>query len=185
MSRPANRSRLRKAAGRRLAVAIGLAVVAGAAFAAFVLSNRYVPPQDLVDAPWVAPPPVPDDLSWRAYGGDPGQTRHSQLAQITVRNVAHLRLAWTYRTGELARRGRWAKAAKFQSTPILAAGHLVFCTPFGRVVALDRAEDFVVGRIAAAGEYGEEHRDEEAHERRHQTDSWGRCSIPATNRRAV
>ncbi|MGE0799465.1 MAG: pyrroloquinoline quinone-dependent dehydrogenase [Lautropia sp.] len=32
-----------------------------------------------------------------------------------------------------------ARHGKFQATPILAAGHLVFCTPFARVVALDPA----------------------------------------------
>ena len=44
-----------------------------------------------------------------------------------------------YHTGELSRRGRWAREGKFQNTPILAAGNLVVCTPFNRVVALDPA----------------------------------------------
>ena len=80
-----------------------------------------------------------DDLSWTSYGGDPGQTRYSTTRQITRENVGHLAIAWTYRTGELERRGRWARYGKFQTTPILSAGHLVFCTPFSRVVALDPA----------------------------------------------
>ena len=100
--------------------------------------NRYVPPQaKAAAASYQAPQPAPDDLSWNAYGGDPGQTRHSAIRQIDRSNVAHLREAWVYRTGEIERRGRWARDGKFQNTPIIAAGHLVVCTPFNRVVALD------------------------------------------------
>jgi quinoprotein glucose dehydrogenase len=99
--------------------------------------HRFVPPQDRAPSAYRPPPPVPDDLSWTAYGGDPGQTRHSAIRQIDRSNVAHLRQAWIYRTGELARRGGWAREGKFQNTPIIAAGNLVVCTPFNRAIALD------------------------------------------------
>ncbi len=106
----------------------------------FLHFNRYVPPQsDAAAATYQAPPSAPDDLEWTAYGGDPGQARHSASRQIDRSNVAHLREAWVYRTGEIERRGRWAKDGKFQNTPIIAAGNLVVCTPFNRVIALDPA----------------------------------------------
>ncbi|HRO59474.1 MAG TPA: hypothetical protein PK177_09970, partial [Burkholderiaceae bacterium] len=125
---------------RILAIAGIASLLAIAGLAGFVIANRYVPPQELRATPSEAPTlPVADDLSWSAYGGDPGMTRHSAIAQITPANVGRLRVAWTYRTGEVERRGRWGKWGKFQATPILAAGHLLFCTPFGRVVALDPA----------------------------------------------
>ena len=37
-----------------------------------------------------------------AYGRDPGGSRYAPLIQITRDNVAELRVAWTYHTGELA-----------------------------------------------------------------------------------
>jgi quinoprotein glucose dehydrogenase len=81
---------------------------------------------------------VPDDLSWSTVGRDGSHTRHSSLAQITASNVAHLRVAWRFHTGESALRPpEIAQKAKFGMTPILAAGRLVLCTPFNRVFALD------------------------------------------------
>src|SRR5258708_6426163 len=68
-----------------------------------------------------------------------GRTRFSGAAQITKANVARLAVAWTYHTGEAARRGAAFKRSAFQATPVLADGKLVFCTPFDRVVALDPA----------------------------------------------
>src|SRR6185369_16702523 len=38
---------------------------------------------------------------WPYYGGDSGGQRYSQLKQINTQNVASLKRAWTYHTGEL------------------------------------------------------------------------------------
>jgi len=38
---------------------------------------------------------------WPSYGNDVGGTRYSPLAQIDRGNVGRLRVAWTYRTGEV------------------------------------------------------------------------------------
>jgi len=81
---------------------------------------------------------------WLHYGGDAGGQKYSPLTQINAANVPQLEVAWQYSTGELARRpelqGKWAKV---QVNPILlpasAGGHLMICTPFGRVIALDPA----------------------------------------------
>lgn len=123
---------------RRIVFAVGIvAILMAMGSAAFIWSNRFVPPQDLRRTSYTAPPAAPDDLSWSSYGGGPGQTRYSAIRQITPANVGHLQIAWTYRTGEVKRRGGWARHGKFQATPIIAAGNLAFCTPFNRVVALD------------------------------------------------
>jgi quinoprotein glucose dehydrogenase len=75
---------------------------------------------------------------WPYYSGDQAGTKHSALAAINRSNVSTLAVAWTYRTGELARRGpELERNQSFQSTPILVDGLLVLCTPFGRAVALD------------------------------------------------
>lgn len=81
---------------------------------------------------------------WQHYGGDAGGQKFSPLEQINSTNVGKLEVAWQYRTGELERHPALHTAVyKVQVNPILlpaaAGGHLMICTPFGRVVALDPA----------------------------------------------
>src|SRR5262245_1985034 len=40
--------------------------------------------------------------SWPQYGGDEGGSRFSEAKQINRENVSQLRLAWTYRTGDIS-----------------------------------------------------------------------------------
>ncbi len=81
--------------------------------------------------------------TWMHYGGDEGGSRFSALDQIDRDNVAELELAWTYRTGAVAENPRLKPFIDFQATPILlpaeAGGHLIVCTPFVKVIALDPA----------------------------------------------
>jgi quinoprotein glucose dehydrogenase len=80
------------------------------------------------------------DSAWEAWGATPGGTRYAPVAAITPANVDQLEIAWTYSTGELARRSEAMLVnSSAETTPILAAGSLVTCTPFGRVIALDPA----------------------------------------------
>lgn len=76
---------------------------------------------------------------WPEHGYDQAGTRYSPLAQITRDNVRSLSIAWQYRTGEAARRGAAFEHAKSENILITAAGHLITCTPFNRVIALDPA----------------------------------------------
>jgi quinoprotein glucose dehydrogenase len=76
----------------------------------------------------------PDE--WPTYGNDPGGMRYSPLAQIDRANVAGLRVAWTYRTGETGGAQPYAHVA-FEATPILLDGTLYLSTPYNRVIALD------------------------------------------------
>jgi quinoprotein glucose dehydrogenase len=74
---------------------------------------------------------------WSAYGGDAAGTRYSPLTQITPANVRELRVAWTFRTGELGKGVTdWMRSA-FEATPILYRGVLYFTTPSTNVVAVD------------------------------------------------
>jgi len=81
--------------------------------------------------------------SWPHYGGQEGGERYSPLEQINVDNVADLEVAWTYRTGAQQRNPELIDLSGYQATPILlpaeAGGHLVTCTPFNRVIALNPA----------------------------------------------
>ena len=82
---------------------------------------------------------APTDTGWQAYGGDPGGTRYSRLAQFTRANVGELRLAWTFRTGELgAGMKDWSRSA-FEATPILYDNTLYLTTSGTDVVAVNAA----------------------------------------------
>jgi quinoprotein glucose dehydrogenase len=69
---------------------------------------------------------------WPVTGGDPGNTRYSSLDQINRDNVARLRLAWTYHTGDAPRGG----PSEIQATPIVVGGVLYTTTPALAVIAL-------------------------------------------------
>jgi len=74
---------------------------------------------------------------WPNYGNDAGGSRYSPLTQIDRGNVARLRVAWTYRTGEtVGVPGPWGHYA-FEATPVMADGTVFFSTPYNRVIALD------------------------------------------------
>ncbi len=80
---------------------------------------------------------------WPAYGNDAGSSRHSPLTEITQANVAGLKVAWTYHTGDISDgKGTWngqpvRVKSTFEATPLMSDGTLYFPTPFNRIVALD------------------------------------------------
>lgn len=81
------------------------------------------------------------DGGWPCYGQDAGGTRYTGLKQINTANVAGLKPAWTYRTGELKKYegSDFLERAAFEATPILRGRTLYFNTPSARVFALDAA----------------------------------------------
>lgn len=84
-----------------------------------------------------------DRDDWQHYGGGPGGSQYSSLTQINRDNVGSLTLAWSYRTGDIARHPERRPMAALNVTPILvpkAAGEsLVLCSALNRVIALDPA----------------------------------------------
>jgi len=74
---------------------------------------------------------------WPNYGGDSGGMRHSTLAQINRTNVAKLKVAWVFHTGDISDGHDGRKRSGFETTPILVDGMLYLTTPFNRVIALD------------------------------------------------
>ncbi|MDX1981070.1 MAG: pyrroloquinoline quinone-dependent dehydrogenase [Bryobacteraceae bacterium] len=94
---------------------------------------------------------------WPFYGRDAGGMRHSPLADITPSNAARLKVAWTYRTGDVA--GGKGPRSSFQATPLLIDGTLFVVTPFNRIIALDPetgAEKWVYDpSIRREGDYGD------------------------------
>jgi quinoprotein glucose dehydrogenase len=74
---------------------------------------------------------------WPVYGHDSGGMRYSPLTQITRENVAQLKVAWTFHTGDISDGSGGRKRSGFETTPILVDGTLYLTTGFNRVIALD------------------------------------------------
>jgi len=77
------------------------------------------------------------ESDWPAYGNDPGGMRHSALSQINRENVAKLKVAWVFHTGDISDGQDGRKRSGFETTPILVDGKLYLTTPFNRVIALN------------------------------------------------
>ncbi len=73
--------------------------------------------------------PAPDS-DWSTYLGDKHRSLWSPLRQIDRANVAKLKVAWTYDTGE---------KGEYQANNLVVGGVLYTPTPSRRVVALDAA----------------------------------------------
>jgi quinoprotein glucose dehydrogenase len=84
-----------------------------------------------------AEPPDGGIADWTYYGGDPGGSRYSPLTQINKSNVAELKAAWEYHTGDVSDGSDNRRKSEFETTPIVADGAMYLSTPFNRVVALD------------------------------------------------
>jgi quinoprotein glucose dehydrogenase len=80
---------------------------------------------------------TPDASDWGYYGGDTFGQRFSSLNEVNRKNVAHLTVAWTYRTGENGAGFARANKLSFEATPVLAFGLLYLETPTNIVIALE------------------------------------------------
>ena len=78
---------------------------------------------------------------WPVYGGDPGATKYSPLAEINRGNVGRLTIAWRWKVGERpipkTDSTKPARPGNFQATPLMVGDTLFFSTPYNRVVAMD------------------------------------------------
>jgi quinoprotein glucose dehydrogenase len=74
---------------------------------------------------------------WPQYGRDQEGTRYTPLKQINRDNVAYLRKAWEYHTGDFSDGSDGRPETTFQATPILVDGVLYLATVYGRVIALN------------------------------------------------
>ncbi len=84
-------------------------------------------PLTLLGAPGAA---SPANLDWPAYLGDKARSLYSPLQQINRTNVAQLKVAWTYDTGD---------KGEYQANNLIVAGVLYTASPTRKVIALDAA----------------------------------------------
>jgi len=83
-----------------------------------------------------APPENDSGADWPYYGHDAGGMRYSPLKQIGRENVATLKVAWTFHTGDISEGRGDRKRSGFETTPLLVDGTLYLTTAFNRVIAL-------------------------------------------------
>ncbi len=76
------------------------------------------------------------DADWPAYGRSWFGDRYSPLADITAQNVATLKPAWTYHTGDI-RGPHDPLETTYELTPLKVDGKLFVCTPHDLAMALD------------------------------------------------
>ncbi|ANB16960.1 pyrroloquinoline quinone-dependent dehydrogenase [Dokdonella koreensis] len=77
----------------------------------------------------------PED--WSSYAGAAGGGQHSPLAQITPDNVSRLRIAWSFRTGELGAGLPDPERRRFEANPLVVDGRMYLNTGTGIAFALD------------------------------------------------
>jgi quinoprotein glucose dehydrogenase len=79
---------------------------------------------------------------WPVYGGTFGNTHYSKLKQISVANVAQLKVAWKYDTGE---------PGGLETSPIVVNGVLYAYTPSQKVIALNAATGDLIWKFSSPG----------------------------------
>ncbi len=75
--------------------------------------------------------PQDGDSEWRYYGRDAGGTHYVPFGQIDRSNVSKLKVAWTFRTGEMN------DTPDMEATPLQVGDTLYLCTAHNRIFALD------------------------------------------------
>ena len=76
-------------------------------------------------------------VDWAFWGGDPGGTHYSTLTEINTSNVAQLRQAWIWKTGETELKEYGTRPGMFENTPVMLDGVVYATSPYNRVVALN------------------------------------------------
>ena len=100
--------------------------------------------------------PAVSESDWKFYLGSPANTHYSNLAQINVNNVSHLREVWSFDTHE---------KGGLETTPLMVNGVLYAYTPKQEVIALDAGtgalrwtfdsqKEFSAERVASRAERG-------------------------------
>jgi len=76
---------------------------------------------------------------WRAFGGNPANTKYSPLDQINVENFTDLEIAWRWTSisTEITNQRPSIRTASFKTAPLMVGGLVYASTGLGQVAALD------------------------------------------------
>ncbi len=80
------------------------------------------------------------NLGWGVYGGTPDNTHYSPLAQINKGNVAQLKVAWSYDTGEVG---------GLETNPLIVKRVVYGYSPQKSVIALDAVTGKLIWRFSS------------------------------------
>ncbi len=85
--------------------------------------------------------------------------RYSPLTEINRGNVATLKAAWIFHTGDISDGRRGGNRSGFETTPIVVDGRMYLTTPFNRVIALDPETGVQLWsydpKVRRSGDYGD------------------------------
>jgi len=76
-------------------------------------------------------------VEWLYYGGDPGGSRYSPLADINAENIGRLQVAWQWKHWETPLEQYGTTPGFFENTPLMIDGVLYVTTPYNSIAALD------------------------------------------------
>jgi quinoprotein glucose dehydrogenase len=76
-------------------------------------------------------------VEWLYYGGDPGGSRYSPLADINAENINRLQVAWQWKHWETSLEQYGTTPGYFENTPLMIDGVLYVTTPYNSIAALD------------------------------------------------
>lgn len=133
LSHPAGPSRMIMTLPLWAGVAVSVAVLAAGLLTTHheidgtIAASGAAPQQPAADQP---------DEDWRAYGRGQSGQRYSPLAEITPANAKSLKVAWTFRTGDLPGPNDPGETT-FEVTPIKVRDTLYLCSQHQRLFALD------------------------------------------------
>src|SRR5499427_8524881 len=82
-------------------------------------------------------PLASQQVEWRYYGGDPGNSRYSSLTGLTPRNVSMLRPVWQWKHWETRLEAYGTTPGFFENTPLMLDGVLYVTTPYNSIAAVD------------------------------------------------
>ncbi|POF62523.1 membrane-bound PQQ-dependent dehydrogenase, glucose/quinate/shikimate family [Novacetimonas maltaceti] len=124
-------------------LALGAVIAVAVAVVGIALTQD---PQDIAGSlpPVAQNAPTPGDANempdadWQAYGRTEFGDRFSPLKQITAANVSKLKVAWTFRTGDMRGPGDPGETTD-EVTPIKIRDTVYLCSPHQILFALDAA----------------------------------------------
>jgi quinoprotein glucose dehydrogenase len=76
-------------------------------------------------------------VEWPYYGGDPGSSKYSPLADINTENTQRLQVAWQWKHWETPLAEYGTTPGSFENTPLMIGGVLYVTTPYNNIAALD------------------------------------------------
>ena len=75
--------------------------------------------------------------AWPVYAGGAGGGQFADHDQINQENVSQLKQVWEHRSGDFSYGTESADATTFEANPIFVNDLLYYCTPLGRIAALE------------------------------------------------